>query len=164
MLPKLESVENVTILQVNQLCPTCTLTSNHFTSSGFHCFPASPQAVTFRARLHATQTASSSTLLNLISSWTKQGGVLLESGFQASVDGSCSLEVSSLDAEECMEGVVTTPPLAGGVPGVPAVVVISVSAVVGCLLVLLVALLVSVLIWSACRRRHASITMETKDE
>ena len=161
---KLNEVVNATILHVNQLCPACALTFSHFTASGFYCSPASPQVVTFTARVHGTQTSTSLALLGHILSWTKHGGAISEGDIQAWLDSSCSFEISTLQAVECSDETSSTPATAGGVAGgVPMVVVISVSAAVGCVLVLLVALLFSLVICSFCRRQRATITSESKD-
>ena len=79
---------------------------------------------------------------------------------EVSLDSSCPVEISSLDAEDCSHD--TSTESVDMAAGVPAVVVISVSVVVGCVLVVLVTIVVSMVIWTVCRSRHASDFKDAK--
>ena len=67
----------------------------------FRCFPASPEAVTYRAVLHGTASATSSELISQIEQWTAEGAGIIVQQILLEVDGSCTVAVSSLTDEEC---------------------------------------------------------------
>lgn len=154
---KADTVVYTVVTQVNQLCPSCSLTSNHITSAVFRCFPESPQAVTFRAHLHATSSTSSLTLLGHIRAWVDQGGVIPVNVVLTSLDGSCPLLISSLGDVECKEESSSL----GAMSGV-SVVLLGAGVAVGCvLLVLLVAVVLSAVLVLSLRRRHLCVPADT---
>lgn len=67
----------------------------------FRCFPASPQAVTYRATIHGTSSTNSSQLISYIEQWTATGANIIIQRILLEVDGSCTVAVVSLTDEEC---------------------------------------------------------------
>ena len=71
------------------------------TSSAFQCFPDSPQAVTDRAVLHGTSSASSSQILRHIEQWISVGATVSIQSVIYNVDQNCVLAISSNRDNEC---------------------------------------------------------------
>ena len=69
---KIEDIISALVLNVEQICH-CEFTRSHTTNSAFQCFLDSPQAVTYRAVLHGTTSASSSGLISFIEQWISDG-------------------------------------------------------------------------------------------
>ncbi len=76
---------------------------------------------------------------------------------EASLDASCSLEISSLDAAECSEGESTVQ-----ASGETMVIVISVGVAASVVLLILMVLVSSLVICSLWKRRRGASTMDTE--
>ena len=85
---------------VEQTCH-CEFTRDHITNSAFQCFPDSPQAVTYRAVLHGTTSASSSDLISYIEQWISDGVTISIQNIIINVDPSCVLVIDSTRDSEC---------------------------------------------------------------
>lgn len=85
-----------------ELCE-CSITSDRITNGVFQCFPASPDAVTYRAKLHGTTSANSTQLISHVEQWTAQGAAINIQQVLLRVDGSCRVAVSALVDDECQK-------------------------------------------------------------
>ena len=74
------------------------------TSGVFKCFPDSPQAVIYRAALHGTANATTTELISHIQEWIIEEPTVTVQRVLLTIDGSCSIGISSLtDKEECQK-------------------------------------------------------------
>ena len=80
---------------LNKSCQ-CDLSSS-ITDAEFRCFPASPNAVTFRARISSLEEMAAGHL----EEWTRSGALVSVQGQMLRVDRSCSIRISSFGDEEC---------------------------------------------------------------
>lgn len=99
---KLESIKAAIMDSTQELCQ-CGVTSDRITNEVFQCFPASPDAVTYRAKLHGTASANSTQLISHIEQWTAQGAAINVQQVLLRVDGSCRVAVSALVDDECLK-------------------------------------------------------------
>ena len=81
----------------------CSFVRDRITDEAFHCIPASPQAVIYRATLHGTASATSSELISRIEQWTSTRAGITVDQTQLNVDWSCFVVASpsDLSAEGC---------------------------------------------------------------
>ena len=99
---KLESIKAAVMDSTQELCE-CSITSDRITNGVFQCFPASPDAVTYRAKLHGTTSANSTQLISHVEQWTAQGAAINIQQVLLRVDGSCRVAVSALVDDECQK-------------------------------------------------------------
>ena len=99
---KLESIKAAVMDSTQELCE-CSITSDRITNGVFQCFPASPDAVTYRAKLHGTTSANSTQLISHVEQWTAQGAAINIQQVLLRVDGSCRVSVSTLVDDECQK-------------------------------------------------------------
>ena len=112
---KLESINSAVLESTQELCGQCGFIGDRLTNAVFQCFPASPEAVTYHAKLHGTTSTNSTQLISHIERWTAQGTaaatiqqVLLR------VDRSCTVAVSTLVDDECQKrNVISTDSISG---------------------------------------------------
>jgi hypothetical protein len=97
---KVNDISTAIISNINQHCQ-CGLPHEIITNGVFRCFPASPQAVTFRAVLHGGTKASSSELSSYIQRWIRNDVTIPVQSVLINVDSSCMVAISSFDDEEC---------------------------------------------------------------
>ena len=98
---KVNDISTAIISNINQHCP-CGLYLENVTNGVFRCFPASPQAVTFRAVLHHGGTkASSSELSSYIEQWIRNDVTIPIQSVLINIDSSCMVAISSFDDGEC---------------------------------------------------------------
>lgn len=71
---------------------------------GFQCFASSPDAVTYRAQLHATTNTTVQELLRIIEQWVHSGKSLTIQLRLTVVDSSCDVQISSFAEMECRSG------------------------------------------------------------
>ena len=88
--------------KTQELCQ-CGFISDRLTDEVFQCFPASPEAVTYRAMLHGTTNTTSAQLISHIEQWTAKGAAITIQQVLLRVDGSCAVAVSSLVDDECQK-------------------------------------------------------------
>ena len=86
----------------------CVFTTNHITEGAFQCFIQDSHEVTFRARLHASPTATPMQLINYIIHWIENGASVALSGILLSVDQRCDIVIESFSEPECSEQQITT--------------------------------------------------------
>ena len=86
----------------------CTFTNDRITERNFQCFPSSPQAVTYRARLDGTRGATVADLLQDIEEWIEDGASFPVQLQLLTVDSSCSVGIGSFTESECTANSVTT--------------------------------------------------------
>lgn len=91
------------MLQKTQELCQCGFISDRLTDEVFQCFPASPEAVTYRATLHGTTNTTSAQLIPYIEQWTAEGAAITIQQVLLRVDGSCAVAVSSLLNDECQK-------------------------------------------------------------
>lgn len=89
-------------------CEDCGLTMNHITNGAFQCFIQDSHEVTFRARLHASPTATTNQLINYIIHWIETGASVALSGILLSVDQGCDIVIESFSEPECNGQPLTT--------------------------------------------------------
>ena len=140
------------ISNVVRLCG-CTLTEDQITERGFQCFPSSPQAVTYRARLHGTGDATVPDLLQYIEDWIQEGATISVQFQRYSVDTTCDVGVNSFTESECKVDSASGSDNTGTIVGV----------VVGVLLVLVIITAVIVLIMLILVRRKRQASLNLKD-
>ena len=126
----------------------CSVEVDQITTAGFICFPESPTAVTFRAKISGSQQVLSSQLISFLEEWTSSSVRILVQAQLLSVDGSCDVEISSASDPEC---VATTPSVS--TPSGLNVTQISIIAVVA-ILVLSLTIIVAVLALLLARWKH----------
>ena len=98
---KLNDISTALISNINQHC-RCGLSLENITNGVFRCFPASPQAVTFRAILHhGGIKASSSEISSYIERWIRNDVTIPIQSVLINVDSSCMVAISSFDDGEC---------------------------------------------------------------
>ena len=99
---KVNDISTAIVSNINQHCQ-CGLSNENITNGVFRCFPASPQAVTFRAILHGRTKASSSELSSYIEQWIRNGITIPIQSVLLNVDSSCTVAISSFDDTECQQ-------------------------------------------------------------
>ena len=82
---------------------------NHITKEAFQCFVQDSHEVTFRARLHASPTATLTQLINYIIHWIETGASVAINGILLTVDRGCDIVIDSFSEPECNGRQVTTP-------------------------------------------------------
>ena len=97
---KLNDISTAIISNINQHCQ-CGLSIGNITNGVFRCFPASPQAVTFRAILHGGTKVSSSELSLYIERWIRNDVTIPVQNVLINIDSSCMVAISSFDDGEC---------------------------------------------------------------
>ena len=73
---KLEDIALAVLENTQELCQ-CGFVRDRISGEVFRCFPSSPQAVTYRAVLHGTASATSSQLISHIKQWTAEAGAAI---------------------------------------------------------------------------------------
>ena len=68
----------------------------------FACFPESPTAVTYRARLGGTAETDSHSFISLIERWVTDGASIIVGEVLMPVDSTCRVEISSLGEKGCL--------------------------------------------------------------
>ena len=96
----MNDISTAIVSNINQHCQ-CGLSRENITNGVFRCFPASPQAVTFRAVLHGGTKASSSELSSYIEQWIRNDVTIPIQSVLINVDSSCTVAISSFDGGEC---------------------------------------------------------------
>ena len=94
-------VTSIVVDNVLAQCEDCGLTTNHITNGAFQCFIQDSHEVTFRARLHASPTATLTQLINYIIHWIETGASVALSGILLSVDRGCDIVIGSFSEPEC---------------------------------------------------------------
>ena len=97
---KVNDISTAIVSNINQRY-RCGLSRENVTNGVFRCFPASPQAVTFRALLHGGTKASSSELSLYIEQWIRNDVTIPIQSILINVDSSCMVAISSFDDGEC---------------------------------------------------------------
>ena len=133
----------------------CSVEVDQITTAGFICFPESPTAVTFRAKISGSQQVLSSQLISFLEEWTSSSVRILVQAQLLSVDGSCDVEISSASDPECVSvSTTSTPsPPVSTPPSRLNVTLISIIAVVA-ILVLSLTIIVAVLALLLARWKH----------
>ena len=98
----MEHILAAIISNINQCCQ-CGLSRENITNGVFRCFPASPQAVTFRALLHGGPKVSSSELALCIEKWISNDVTIPVKSVLTNIDSSCTVVISSFDDRECQD-------------------------------------------------------------
>ena len=103
----------------------------------FRCFAESESAVTYRAQISGTVTASAEDIATYVSDWLSEGPLITFDFILIAVDTSCQVVVSSFADPECIPAAIEFPVGAavGGGIGVVLLIVVSIIALV-CLCVL----------------------------
>ena len=119
----------------------CAFAENQITERGFQCFPSSPQAVTYRARLHETSDATVPDLLQYIEEWIQDGATISVQFQRYSLDTTCDVRVDSFTESECgidsaSDSASVTGVIVGAVVGMVLVLVIVTAIVVVVMMVL----------------------------
>ena len=87
----------------------CAFTEEQITQRSFQCFPSSPQAVTYRARLLGTRDATVTDLIQDLEEWIEDGVSFPVQLQLLTVDSSCSVSVGSFTESECRANSSTGP-------------------------------------------------------
>ena len=107
-IQRVGDISEAMILNFNKIC-VCQMNSSFLLNSHLQCFDKSPQTVTFRTQLSETTLASTSELVSYIEQWIESGDFLLN-GVRLEFNITCSLQISSFNADECSTpNRVTTP-------------------------------------------------------
>lgn len=146
----MEAISTAIVSNINQRCQ-CGLSDESLTDGVLRCFPSSPQAVTFRAILHGTATASSSEIVSHIKQWITNGVTIPVQSVLINVDSSCTVNISSFDDRECQLMSFSTQPrndntsaIIGGIASALLLVLISAGGAV------------IILLWFRKRRQRSS--------
>ena len=139
---KVNDISTAIISNINQQC-LCGLSFENITNGVFRCFPASPQAVTFRAILHHGGTkASSSEISSYIQRWIRNDVTIPVQSVLINVDSSCMVAIFSFDDRECQVNSEqhtnnnSSAVIGGSVAGLVLILILS-SAIVTSLVILL---------------------------
>ena len=98
---KLEDIRETVVENILSLCQ-CGFLNDRITEEEFHCVPASPQTVIYRARIHGTATNYSAQLASHIGQWTKGGTNLVIQQVVLRVNGFCTdTSTQTPENEEC---------------------------------------------------------------
>ncbi len=117
----------------------------NITSAGFQCFPSSPNAVTFRARITGSQQTTASEMIRFLEEWTASEATISVQAQLLSSDGNCAVRIASLSEQECRleEPTMQDSTIAAVSGGIPTVVFIgSIAAAVVIVLVFILAVVV----------------------
>ena len=140
------------VVNVEERCQ-CGFTQDQIASSAFKCFPASPQAVTYRAVLHGTASTTSSQLISQIEQWISGGVTISVQNVLLNVDTNCVIVIVSNHDDECgmMDDntVMTESSAIGGIVG-------GMVAVVLILIVIIVIAVVAALFLRMRKKRQVS--------
>ena len=93
---RIEVFTGVAVTEIEQHCQ-CGFSSKLITESTFHCFTASPTAVTYRAILE-----NSSHFLPVIRNWIHDDGTLRVQNVSFEVNKSCPVVISKFTDPECI--------------------------------------------------------------
>lgn len=142
----------------------CNFKTDRISDAAFRCYPESPQAVTYRATLHATQHTPTTALLRLLQEWVSTGASVVYEAQLLSADESCSISITSLSDPECESPNVPTGTLSSSsqsfFSSVGGIVGVAVAAVVA--VVIVVVLVFVVVLVLKCRKRTAKMEGNTK--
>ena len=119
----------------------CGFTESHITERTFHCFPSSPQSVTYHGQLYRTQDTSVMELVSDIQEWVSSGVSIPVQFISLSVEEFCAVS-SSTAVEECPRHDITTYTI---LPD-NTIFTISVSVAAGLIAVFIVVFLLSVIL------------------
>ena len=98
-IQKLNDITTAMIVNLNKICK-CQMNSSFLLNSRLQCFDESQETVTFRTQLSATALASTTELMSYIEQWIESGDFLLN-GVRLEFNTTCSLQISSFNADEC---------------------------------------------------------------
>ena len=110
----------------------CQITTDSIDEESFACSAASPNSVTYRARLSGTSERDSAFLISLIEDWVSTGPTIRVRGMLIWVGEKCSTAISDLSEGVCSnsEAQTSTGAVVGGVTAVVVVLVVAVAVVV----------------------------------
>ena len=137
--------------EVQRRCQ-CPFPANRITNAAFRCFPESPEAVTYRAFIHATLQVSTTDLVGFLQEWVASGASVVFQAQLLSADKTCAVATPSLNENECglgggsdETGEPPSPSAAGGLSAASIGTIVGVVAVVLVLVMAIVATIVGVL-------------------
>ena len=110
----------------------CQVTTNNIDEESFACFEASPNSVTYQARLSGTSERDSTFLISLIEDWVSTGPTIRVRGMLMRVGEECSTAISDLSEGVCsnLGAQTSTGAVVGGVTAVVVFLVVAVAVVV----------------------------------
>ena len=108
----MEDITSAVVDKLTDSCTDCVITSDIIDRESFTCYSESPTYVTYRARLEGTSETDSSSLISLIEDWVRGGVSIIVTGVLMRVDPQCSVAISSLSEEECLDIPPTSDPTA----------------------------------------------------
>ena len=79
----------------------CQITNDTIAEESFACFEASPNSVTYQARLSGTSERESASLISLIEYWVSTGPTIHVSGVLMLLGDNCSSAISDLSKGDC---------------------------------------------------------------
>ena len=83
----------------------CQITNDTIDEESFACSEASPNTVTYRARLSGTSERDSASLISLIEDWVSTGPTIHVRGVLMLLGDNCSSAISDLSEGECSSSV-----------------------------------------------------------
>ena len=83
-----------------ELCQ-CSFARQHITKGAFTCL--SEEGITYRARLHSSDQASSLEIASYIEQWTSEPKPFPVQGIFLSIDSTCTVAIDSLTEKECLK-------------------------------------------------------------
>ena len=130
----------------------CQITNDTIDEESFACSEASPNSVTYQARLSGTSERDSASFISLIEDWVSTGPTIHVRGVLMWVGEECSTAISDLSEGVCSssEAQTSTGAIVGGVTAVSVVLVVAVAVVV------IIALIM--------RHRYGHISLQTAQE
>jgi hypothetical protein len=133
--------------KLNMQCQ-CNFEAGQITNAGFHCFPESPTAVTFRAEITETHQSRALQLTGFLKQLVHDAPIILVQAQPLQVNTACAVIITSLDEGECeMEASTTVSATVSPAPsgsntslvgGVVGAVVVFMAVAIAVLVVLLV--------------------------
>ncbi len=133
---KLNTLSEEISTRVEERCQ-CEFSMLNIIGPKFRCFAESEDAVTYRAQISGTVTASAEDIATDVSDWLSEGPLITFDFILIAVDTSCQVVVSSFADPECIPAAIEFPVGAavGGGIGVVLLIVVSIIVLV-CLCVL----------------------------
>ena len=131
----------------------CQITTDTIDGQSFACSDASPNSVTYRARLSDTIERDSASLISLIEDWVSTGPTIRVRGVLVRVGEECSTAISDLSEAVCSSSGAQTDSCAGAIGGLVAAVAV----------VLVVAIAVIIVIVLVMRKSSGPITGVTEE-
>ena len=140
----------------------CGFREDRITDRGFHCFPSSPQSVTYHAQLHGTYNANASDLIFTLQDWVSEGVTIIPVQFLPLTVSSVCAVSSSVPTENCPGEATPTPASTSATTVIVAVsVAVSIAVIFIIVIAVLIAFYIRHRIRHRIRQRHSTVSLNS---